>query len=66
MKKVFLLLTVISFCFAMNVHGQASISFSDSTNIVPDNLDGYKKATKADLGGSQLALNIMGVMLIRM
>ena len=45
----------------MNVHGQASISFSDSTNIVPDNLDGYKKATKADLGGSQLALNIMGV-----
>jgi len=43
------------------VQGQASISFSDSTNIVPDQFYGFKKATKADPGGTQMALNIMGV-----
>lgn len=43
------------------MQGQASISFSDSTNIVPDQFYGFKKATKADPGGTQMALNIMGV-----
>jgi len=61
MKKVFLVFAFISFCFSINVKSQLTISFIDSSNIVPDKLDGFRKATKADLGGSQLALNIMGV-----
>ena len=61
MKKVLSLLVFISLSFSMYVQAQASISFSDSTNIVPDKLDGFKKATKVELGGTQLALNIMGV-----
>ena len=61
MKRVLSLLVFISLSFSVYVQAQASISFSDSTNIVPDQLDGFKKATKEALGGTQLALNIMGV-----
>lgn len=61
MKSIFL---AFFFLYALNIMatGQIKVMFNDSTHHLPEKIDGYVKASKADLGSKgAFALNIMVV-----